>query len=166
MAHRLADNSSMVCITDGDTDALVQLRENVRRNKMVKDDDNKEVTAHQLIWGRESTQLFLQRHCTTAAEEEQTQQQPKPQLFDVLLASDIIYARVIVEPLWETVQELLRRTPEAVFVMAYARRDVPVTIDMVLEHAEECGFNHKLVDEHPEGIWVYEFRWKDEYIHS
>ena len=165
LAHRLG-RSSTVCITDGDTDALVHLRENVQRNEAPihsnNDDDNnnndhdnlpdtRTVTAAQLIWGQDTTEKFLRK-----------QGQDGQTTYDVLIASDIIYALVIVEPLWETVRLLLSRHEKAVFVMAYARRDVPVTIDMVLKAAEEAGFSHELVDENPEGIWVYNFRWKEE----
>jgi hypothetical protein len=99
--------------------------------------------------------------------------------FDVLIASDIVYALVIVEPLWETVRLLLRRRErqrgdeqvdhntnnddadegQACFLMAYAKRDVPVTIEIVLEAATKAGFAYKLVDEDPDGIWIYNFWW-------
>ena len=177
LAHRLGRNSN-VCITDGDTDALVHLRENVKRNRVTATNsdnhqpvDTRIVTAAQLLWGRDTTQTFMRK----AEEQQQVLQQQhhdgqietlaSAATFDVLIASDIIYALVIVEPLWETVQLLLRRHEEAVFVMAYAQRDVPVTIDMVLKAAEEAGFSNELVDENPEGnIWVYNFRWMKEHL--
>ena len=46
--------------------------------------------------------------------------------------------------------------------MAYAKRDVPVTIDMVLESATKAGFSYELVDEDPEGIWIYNFWWSND----
>ena len=149
LAHRLGGGH--VCITDGDTDALKLLRENIARNRRDDDDDHKyhdtTVVARQLLWGQTTTEPFVQRHGT----------------FDLLIASDIIYAAVIVEPLWETVQLLLPQTSQARFIMAYARRKVPVTIEKVLEAADAAGFDYTLVQEDEvEGIWVYEFQWKTE----
>ncbi|KAL7434788.1 hypothetical protein ACHAXM_004264 [Skeletonema potamos] len=166
-----------VCITDGDIDALVHLRENVERNRPrsnsnssndnhnnsnnneeATSNNNCKVTCHQLIWGKESSQKFLS-------------QIAKNRKYNVILASDIIYSAVIVEPLWETVQTLLLEKENdddneeggggGVFVMAFARRKVPVSIDMVLEKAVELGFRYDLVKEDLEdGIWVYEFRFR------
>jgi Lysine methyltransferase len=143
LAHRLG--GSTVCITDGDTDALVHLRENLNQNK----DDKNAVSAHQLIWGQETSEVFQKRHGT----------------FDVLLASDIIYARCIVEPLWETIRLLLSRSTTSKFIMAYfARREVNVTIEFVLSYAEGAGFTYELVEEDPEGVRIFVFQWKPEEI--
>ena len=145
LAHRLGGNP--VCITDGDTDALMHLRENLTENKDGKSDNL--VSAHQLIWGQETSTSFFKRHGT----------------FDVLLASDIIYAECIVEPLWETVRMLLSRNATSRFVMAYyARRDVNVTIEFVLSHAEGAGFTYEMVEEDPEGVRVFVFQWKSDEI--
>ena len=53
--------NSEVCITDGDSDALVHLRENVERNRIADGDGNNagKVSCHQLIWGKESSIKFL-----------------------------------------------------------------------------------------------------------
>eukprot|EP00986_Skeletonema_menzelii_P004113 scaffold1366_cov155-Skeletonema_menzelii.AAC.21 len=151
--ERISDEyTSEVCITDGDIDALVHLRDNVERNRPLTDSDDittstSKVSCHQLIWGDESSQKFLQHIAHN-------------QKYNVLLASDIIYSPVIVEPLWETVQTLLEKK-DGVFVMAFARRKVPVSIDLVLETAVEKGFRYELVKENLEdGIWVYEFRFR------
>jgi len=144
-----------VCITDGDSDALVHLRENVERNRPSEGGDAGKISCHQLIWGKESSEHFLARVASDRK-------------YDVLLASDIIYAAVIVEPLWETVRTLLKKPGDGgeeggVFVMAYARRKVPVSIELVLETAVENGFVYELVKEDKEeGIWVYVFRFSDE----
>lgn len=121
------------------------LRENLKINTQPQQGGH--VYGRQLIWGHDTSRTFLQRHC-------------HGEPFDVLIASDIVYALVIVEPLWETVRLLLRRTGDAFFLMAYARREVPVTIDMVLEAANQAGFCYNLVDEDPKGIWIYKFWWK------
>jgi len=137
---------SFVCLTDGDTDALVQLRANVQRNcNNNNNNTNNSILVRQLIWGHEKATKFRHQHGT----------------FDVILASDIVYAAVIVQPLWETVAALLRR-PHGVFCLAFAKRRVPVTMDVVLEAAHAAGFTHKLVREDPTGIWVYRFRWKND----
>ena len=143
--------SSEVCITDGDSDALVHLRDNIERNRPSGNHNNvitsSKVSCNQLIWGKDSSQKFLQHIAQN-------------QKYHVLLASDIVYAAVIVEPLWETVHTLLE--PEGgVFIMAFARRKVNVTIDMVLEAAVKHGFEYELVKEDlEEGIWIYEFKFR------
>ena len=152
------NDSSHVCITDGDSDALVQLRENVNRNRTRASEqdaatatgtDDCKVSCHQLIWGKESASQFLT-------------QIAKNDRYDIILASDIIYSLVIVEPLWQTVQLLLKKKG-GVFVMAYARREVPVSIELVLKASMEHGFSYELVKEDDvDGIWVYEFRHADD----
>lgn len=141
---------STVCITDGDTDALVHLRGNIERNKSKTIiDDESTVSCHQLIWGKETSINFLESHS-------------QGQLYDVLIASDIIYAKCIIEPLWETVQTLLTR-PNGIFVMAFARREVPISIQYVLDSAVTNGFVYELMQENKEeGIWVYLFRFRDD----
>lgn len=135
-----------VCITDGDSDALIHLRENVKRNTKV-DDDNEiinRVLCHQLIWGQDSSETFFAQVANN-------------QKFDVIIASDIIYSATIIKPLWETIQTLLKKG--GVFIMAYARREVPVSIEMVLKVAVQRGFLYELVKKNDEeGIWVYAFR--------
>ncbi len=149
---RKRNQAGEVVITDGDSDALVHLRDNVERNRPTSSSssnhrEEKMVLAkvHQLIWGKESSEKFLKTISDNTK-------------YDVLLASDIIYSPVIVEPLWETVQTLLDTS--GVFVMAFARRKVPVSIDLVLSASVEKGFGYQLVKEDldDEGIWVYEFR--------
>ena len=144
LAHKLGSN---ICITDGDTDALVHLRENVERNKSEQDGE-KSITCRQLLWGLDSAQKFLDRY-----------EHNEP--YDVMIASDIVYAISIVEPLWQTVSTMLGR-PDGVFLLAFAKRNVPVSIDFVLTSAEKFGFAYERVDkEDIEGIYIYEFRWKN-----
>lgn len=150
------DGRGEVCITDGDSDALVHLRDNIERNRPsttaptnddvdINNTDRTKVSCHQLIWGKQSSLSFLQHHTNN-------------QKYNLLLASDIIYAACIIEPLWETVQTLLDEH-DGVFVMAFARRKVPVSIELVLESAVEKGFEYELAKEDlEEGIWVYLFR--------
>jgi predicted nicotinamide N-methyase len=131
------DDSSAVSITDGDSDVMLQLHENIQRNKR----GTSSVACHQLIWGRETSHDFLNN------------KQNQGQGFDVILASDIIYSAVIVEPLWETIQTLLSTNGE--FWMGFcAKRKVPIKINTVLEAAERSGFSSTLVQE-KEGIHIY-----------
>ena len=132
--------SSRVWLTDGDTDVLPKLRENVARNQ--SDRYAETVSAHQLIWGTDTAQAFLRHYG-----------EGKP--FDVLLASDVVYVKTVVEPLFETVDALM--ADDGVFVMAYcSRRDVPITIEEVLESATIAGYKYNCVAD-KEGIHVYVF---------
>lgn len=141
----LIHTSSTVCVTDGDTNALAHLRDNLQRNSSKENSNN--ISCHQLLWGHDSASAFLEKQ--------------HGEKFDVILASDILYAPCVIEPLWETIRVLLSRKPEAVFVMAFAKRDVPVTIDDFIEVAPE--FDNKCMDkDDEEGVFVYEFWWKEE----
>jgi len=150
LAYRMT-TSSTICITDGDTDALIHLRENIERNNPTSTtNEDSKVSCHQLIWGQETATNFLEHHC-------------HGQTFDILLASDIIYAKCIIAPLWETVRTLL--VPNGVFVMAFAKRKVPISIEFVLESSLEAGFVYELAREDKsteEEIFVYLFRWKSD----
>ena len=86
-------------MTDGDTDALAKLRSNVDRHKC-----NDMVTCQQLLWGKETAKSFLEKH----AGGEQ---------YDVFLASDVVYVAEIINPLFETVQTLLKT--DGIFLFAY-----------------------------------------------
>jgi len=91
----LLQGTTHECITDIDSDASVKLRENVNRNCRVDnsdddDDDNngdigRVVSCHQLIWGKELSENFLLRMAGN-------------QKYDIIIASDIIYSTIIVEP--------------------------------------------------------------------
>ena len=198
LAHRLAGPNSEVCITDGDIDALALIRENIERNIPSKQQPSKssgQVVARQLIWGHDSTETFMKKYCVGVDERGEREVEP----FDIVIASDIVYALVIVEPLWETIRLLLRRrgrrrnaagggggrgdsscnndkndknnnddsvSSRPRFLMAYAKREVPVTIEMVLDSATKAGFSYDLVDEDPEGIWIYSFWWSNDDDHD
>lgn len=140
---------STVCITDGDTQALVHIRENIKMNHHENDENSISslCSCHQLIWGKETSGRFL-KHIAGGKS------------FDVIIASDIIYAECIIQPLWETVKTLISR-PDGVFVMAFARRRVPISIDFVLESATKNGFEYDMVrEDKEEGIWVYKFHFR------
>jgi predicted nicotinamide N-methyase len=132
-----------VCITDGDSDALVSLRENVARNTNKTMSTTNSVSSLQLIWGKDNSTRFLERH-------------HEGQQFDVVLASDILYAECIIVPLWETVDTLLHAN--GVFILAFAKRKVPVSIESVLESACKAGFEYTggNVENEPD-IFIYSF---------
>jgi predicted nicotinamide N-methyase len=144
LAHRISSAQSQVVLTDGDTEALAYLRENVELNKAA---DRGGIYCNQLIWGQQTSLDFLK--------------QQKEKQFDIILASDIIYSPVIIQPLWETVKTLLE--PKGIFVMAFARRKVPVSIDDVLSAAKEASFTYVECAEsdHEKGIFIYTFQRKE-----
>lgn len=139
---------SFVCVTDGDTNTLEQLRHNIECNCDLSTSTAlvHKIICRQLLWGRNTAGSFLQHNDPTRS-------------FDVILSSDIIYAACIVEPLWQTIQTVL--SDSGVFIMAFAKRRVPVTIEEVLIEADKAGFRHQLVAEDPSGIWIYTFHWKN-----
>lgn len=163
LASRLLSSSSSttikVCLTDGDTQALALLRENVKRNHCSAET----TTVKQLLWGRENAQRFaLASSTTTSTSTNGT--------FQIILASDIIYAPQVLVPLWETIQVLLaptnnnnistnnnnisssnsdtdndtssskRSNSTPTFILAFAKRKVPVQLEHVLQTAKDYGF--------------------------
>lgn len=142
LVHRLVDGSDVV-VTDGDSDALRQLRQNIQDNQAV--DERHVLSSQQLIWGKDTANKFLEA------------QQGKT--FPLIIASDVVYSPVIVQPLWETISTLLH--PKGVFLMGYCtRRRVEVTVEGTLEAAVEAGFEYEKVDE-VDGVSIFRFVWKD-----
>lgn len=163
LAHRLGADS--VVITDGDSDAMVELRKNIVVNR--NDEEEKTISAAQLIWGLDSSRAFLQGASEKASVSLSSSQ------FSIIIASDVIYSSIVINPLFETVRTLLKHNGE--FWMAFAVRKVPVTIDFVLQKAQDHGFGHELVDQQIDGdgngeddvegdpetgpVFIYVFRW-------
>jgi predicted nicotinamide N-methyase len=132
LAHHLG--ARHVVLTDGDSDTLVLLRENVASNTSSSNNDHS-VECRQLRWGHEFvTPLFATQPC-----------------FDIILASDVIYVEECIEPLLETVLALL--APDGVFWLSYARRNV--SMDKVLRSAELHGLSWRLPNEAAEGVYVF-----------
>jgi hypothetical protein len=71
-----SSSSSFVYLTDGDTDALIQLRHNVMINRR-----SNRIVCHQLLWGTAPAVAFAQKHGGQ---------------MDVILASDIVYVRILI----------------------------------------------------------------------
>lgn len=141
------DEDSLVMLTDGDTDVLAHLRDNVKKNANT---ELGHISCHQLLWGSETSKSFLENHCNRKT-------------FDVLLAADIVYSPVIIQPLWETVKTLLSRDT-GIFLLAYTQRVLHVSFEEdVLSAAQEAGFSYvgpkqweSPIDK-TEGIYI--FRW-------
>jgi len=121
--------AAKVVLTDGDTDTLENLRRNVQSNCA----DTQTVLCRQLVWGR-NVESFVKNigH------------------FDTILGSDIIYVEEILEPLWQTVDQVLAANGS--FLLAYARRNV--SIDLVLAEATKHGFVWETPKE-AEGVFVF-----------
>ena len=156
LTHRLTDQHAVVHLTDGDTDALHHLRKNISMNSNSSNKDSgcrndessrSALLCDQLLWSRENATQFLKAKA-------------KNKKFDVILASDIIYALNVVDPMWETVQTLLRR--DGIFLFAFARRQVAVSIQQVVEAGEKAGFEYEECEEtdKDQNLFVYAFRWK------
>lgn len=145
LAHQLSDENGRTYLTDGDTDTLSQLRDNVRNNVLNFDES---LSCHQLLWGESTATTFLRDHCSQDGEEKQ---------FDVIFGSDLVYVPRVIEPLFETVQILINQG--GVFVMAHCERREgnEVEVEMVLNDARKSGFRYDLVEE-ADDIFVYEFR--------
>jgi predicted nicotinamide N-methyase len=141
LAHRLAPDSTVV-VTDGDSDAMTLLRKNIAVNRLVGSDKNETTTqsenstiySKQLIWGLDQSKKFLNESSSSSSSSSK---------FSVIIASDVIYAKIVIDPLFETIRTIL--SDDGVFWLAFAIRKVPVTIEFVLQKAREYGFCYELV---------------------
>ena len=135
LAHHLSHkDSTTTVLTDGDTDTLKQLRENVRNN--TKDDDDN-ISCKQLIWGEEHAKRFL------------SERQPEERNFHLILGSDLLYVNSVIRPLFETVGILLDDTKESKFLMAHCSRREGNEVELlsVLDIAGEEGFDNEVLVE-------------------
>ncbi|KAL7532963.1 hypothetical protein ACHAXR_004957 [Thalassiosira sp. AJA248-18] len=144
LAHHLSHANATTILTDGDTDTLKQLRQNVKNNTT---DESNNISCRQLLWGEEHAKTFLS-------------QQPEGRKFDMILGSDLIYVPSVIKPLFETVRVLLS-TAEGKFLMAHCsrREGNEVDLQMVLDVADEEGFGHDALIQ-DDDISVFCFRHK------
>jgi predicted nicotinamide N-methyase len=162
VAHRLLQ-ARTVYVTDGDSDVLKVLNENIQANREASYEDESKrqqhmISGHQLLWGAEYAQQFLQR---------MRRIQPHPEndsllLFDVILAADVVYVPQVIAPLFETVQTLLEPV-KGVFLLAFARRMVDVTLQDVLQEATQAGLVYEqrsTETDTAQGLYLYAFRRK------
>jgi predicted nicotinamide N-methyase len=157
----------VVVLTDGDTDTLANLRRNVARNSgqtaTAADHGNEDtatrthlphISCHQLVWGN-SEQINNALHCLRSLAEESLPEMESNndhhRYFDVILGSDIIYVEHVIEPLFDTVSQLLDKS-SGVFLLAYCRRNVSVSL--VLSAALRRGMVWHEPDA-PDGVYQF-----------
>ena len=185
---------SHIYLTDGDTDTLAQLRDNVIENtnqdggtKPIASADNEQrnerdnelhsVSCHQLLWGKETTEAFCERHfsnvpinqppdVTNSQEKDHSGHPVSLSCVDLVCGSDLIYAPRVIGPLFETVLRLLQNRDEAetrpqndldgtttntkpIFLMAHSdrREGSSVTLKMVLEGAQAAGLKYEILQQ-------------------
>jgi predicted nicotinamide N-methyase len=138
LAHHLG--AHRVVLTDGDTDTLALLRDNVAVNVSSSGNKAAVVECRQLRWGQEE---FVHGSATQ-------------ETFSLILASDVIYVEEIIEPLLDTVVALLAQDGGGgMFWLSYARRNV--SIDKVLASAKRHGLSWKEPSEAAvEGVYVFQ----------
>lgn len=145
--------ATTVVMTDGDTQALGRMRENVRHNcddnlgdyigdasiATVATERRNAISCGQLIWGSSHVGKFLERHGR----------------FDTIIGADVIYTRESISPLLDTVVCMLKR-PHGQFVLSRYCRWNNVDDETVIEAAKlrclDCT-------RPSEGIYV--FGWND-----
>ena len=131
LAHLLSKangNYTQTTLTDGDTDTLKLLRQNARNN--IKDDN---IECKQLLWG--------ESHALKLMQQQREQGNGK---FDLIIGSDLLYVTSVIQPLFETVFEVLKPTC-GTFLMAHCCRRVgnEVTLDEILNISRNMGFRCK-----------------------
>jgi len=129
-AHYLGAQSVMM--TDGDTQTLQQMRENVRQNC----DDN-HISCRQLIWGSPHMENFVI-------------QQGK---YDTVFGADVIYTHDSVQPLLDTVACLLKR-PHGQFVLSRFSKWNNVDDEIVIDAAKQ---RHLTCTRPSEGIFIFQW---------
>ena len=158
VAHHLG--AAQVVMTDGDTQTLQQMRDNVRENPILgvigggdDDDDagveetetkNKKSTSiecRQLIWGSSAHMEFFQ---STYGR------------FDIILGAGVIYTQESMDPLFDTVVQLLEQNHQGGgrFVLSRYTKWNSVSDDVVLAAARARGLGCTQPDE---GIFVFSF---------
>ena len=154
--------SKRCIMTDGDTDTLKQMRHNVKLNLSEEEisSSTSPIRCEQLRWGR-NLSSFRERHINDYKKRNGENNDSYDGLFDLIMGSDIIYVEEILEPLFETVAQLLsiqtndmknntESTPK--FLLAYARRNV--SIDLVLNCATRFGFEWVEPND-SEGVFIF-----------
>ncbi|KAL3804815.1 hypothetical protein ACHAW5_007266 [Stephanodiscus triporus] len=135
--------AKIVIMTDGDTQTLRRLRENVRHNCVEVGEasitESNAIECRQLIWGSPHMEKFLAEHGQ----------------FDTVIGADVIYTQDSVQPLLDTVVCMLKK-PHGQFVLSRFCKWNNVNDEFVIEAA----YLRCLDCTRPsEGIYV--FRWND-----
>ena len=127
VAHKLG--ASEVCLTDGDSRVLENLRHNVRANIMDHDDCSS-VMAKQLIWDR-NVEEFLNS-------QQQNQNGTGRRYFELIMAADVAYMSKSIEPLLKTVDKCLE--PEKGVFLYVNKSYTQDKVERFLDVAERIGF--------------------------
>ena len=115
----------LTMLTDGDVNALANLRRNVWDNTPPDDDG---VVVRQLIWGRDSARSFRQYHGK----------------FDYVFGSDLLYSNSsVVQRLFQTVNEVLADGGK--FVMVHSVRQ-NVSLKTALQIAKSHRLLYEVID--------------------
>jgi len=166
VAHHLG--AQTVVMTDGDIHALKQMRENVKSNTCIdnnesdnnesdnNESDNNEsnnnesnskrlMECRQLIWGSKAhSELFRSTYGS----------------FDVVLGADVIYTQESTEPLFDTVVELMKRSTTdnngntGCFILSRYNKWNNVSDEIVLDAAKARGLECVRPNE---GIFIFSF---------
>jgi predicted nicotinamide N-methyase len=131
LAHKL--DASVVVLTDGDTNTLQALRQNVALNTE-SNVPSSIIQCKQLRWGK-----HLDEFASSCISK-----------YQVIIGSDVVYAQDQLEPLFDTVSNLL--DTNGTFLLAFTRRNV--SIDCVLDCATIYGFSWTEPDS-PEGVFAF-----------
>jgi len=136
VAHHLG--AARVVLTDGDSQTLHELRNNVKENC----GDALTVSCRQLFWGNYEGSCarseFLESFGT----------------FDTIIASDVIYTPTSIAPLFDTIQWAMKK-PDGCFLLSWFTRVNDITIEAILEAA---GDRNMKWTETKEGIYVFTLR--------
>lgn len=151
----LLNPACRVLATDGDTDALAQLRANVQHNQRVEDGVDSSsssslksnISCHQLLWGEETARTFMNSHGGT--------------FFDVIIGSDLIYVPNVIEPLFKTIKILLS-PKDGKFIMAHCarRQGNEVNLDMIFNAAKQIDLKWDLLKQ-DDDIYLFSFEWNE-----
>ena len=119
VAHQLG--VPKVLATDGDVHVLQNLRHNARCNAIRHHTSPSILHCPQLIWGKQEQLDEIER---------------LHKLQPVILATDVFYTPQSIQPLWQTVDQLLE--PNGEFLLAFAPHEV--SIAQVLDVARDMDF--------------------------
>lgn len=166
-------------VTDGDHDTLLRLCANAEKNGFIANTtpsaaapatpENAFSLPHNFILpcpeGRSPPTLSVQRLLwgePDDIERARTELSAPSEGFEVILAADVIYEDESIAPLVATVCALLRRSPDSIWLLSFARRNVPV--DAVIAEASKNGLSCRRVEDFScatSGEAIFELMWRD-----
>lgn len=130
MCHHLG--ASKVLLTDGDSSVLKVLQRNIQTNTIPYDATNAStIQCQQLVWGKNLNEFDNEK-------------------FNVILAADCLYMKTSVNPLFETVNQLLSNDGVLIYILVCASQ---APVEYVNEVASSFSLEWEL-----DGDSVYLFR--------